>query len=168
VSGNEVRITGSYPDGAGYTIFRAFVFTVELGVLQGTVDWTYSLSPSGVPPVCSGTTELSGERVFEIVAMNLAGATGVPLGAEPVVTFTKDVDPVSIGPSGMRVQGPSGEVPGLFVVAGETVTFTPDPPGFAPMASYTVQVFGEDPSGVRSVAGEILYSSAAFSFTTGG
>jgi hypothetical protein len=62
-SGDTAVVSGTYPDGAGYTTYTAWVLTSEPAGFSGDVAWTYSLDADGAPIECSGTSVVSGVRV---------------------------------------------------------------------------------------------------------
>jgi hypothetical protein len=171
VSGNEVTVSGTYPEDGGYTTFQGSGFSVDGDALVGLIVWTWSTSPTGVPVVCAGTTDITGIRLLEILSFDRDGQTDVPLDASLTFEFTHDVDPTSVHDGSVRIRyGPTFqlETVGAWQVNGSTLVFQPGPGGWEPATLYTVNFnISDPPNGVASTGGLYLGEEGTFFiFTT--
>jgi hypothetical protein len=62
VSGSEAVVTGSFPDGAGFSTFTAWVLRAGASGFDGDITWTWSLDESGIPVECEGVSLAAGVR----------------------------------------------------------------------------------------------------------
>ncbi len=95
-----------------------------------------------------------------------SGATNVRLDAAIPVAFSAALAPTTVGTASLQFTGPSGTVAATRVVSGDgrLVTITPAAP-LAPSSTYRIQAdYGS--TGLRGTAGNPIYRSFAFTFTT--
>ncbi len=88
-------------------------------------------------------------------------ATGVYPEEIIKVRFDDDVDPLTVNGDSFSVSDDQGTVPGLLVVSGDTVTFTPAEP-FPYGKNYTVTLTG----GIRTRSGASLQHDFGWTFST--
>lgn len=89
------------------------------------------------------------------------GATGTAVNAKVLATFTKAMDPPTIGASSFTVKRGASLVPGTVSYAGTTATFVPAA-NFAPSTTYTATIS----SAAKDSVGHPLASPYTWSFTT--
>ncbi len=111
----------------------------------------------------SGVADTSAPSVTTVSPAN--AATGVGISSNIVLTFNKNIDPISVN-SGTIAVALSGSftplVPGSYSVNGAVVTFTP----LAPMPSHTQIFVAAFSGGVKDLAGNSPTSNFSSSFTT--
>jgi hypothetical protein len=110
-----------------------------------------------------------------LLSFNLPNISGVPLNQPLIFTFSADVDPGSINPNVLRVQGNNGPFFEDIVVDGNLVALLPRTPnrdtfsdsGMLPSTTYTVSmsVFPAA-STITSTSGRPLLHADTYQFTT--
>jgi hypothetical protein len=135
---HTVTITTGAKDVSGVGIALNFVWKFTTGQLADTT-----------PPLVSFTSPVP-------------GATGTPINAKVLATFSKAMDPSTISASTFTVKHGTTAVTGSVTYAGTTATFVPSG-NLAPSTTYTAAIT----TGAKDSIGHPLASNYAWSFTTG-
>lgn len=132
------RITTGLSDVAGNHLASDFVWT-----------FTTAPQPDTTPPTVTAVSPL-------------AGATGVPIGADVSATFSEAVAPASVSATTFTLSAGVVPVLGTVSLTGQVATFTPLVPLLF-STTYTARLT----TAVEDLAGNNLASDQVWSFTTG-
>lgn len=158
---NEGSHTASFTPGAGLAPSTSYTAALNTGVkdiydipMAASYSWTFTTGEADVtPPAITGRYPA-------------ANATGVPLSAHVVVTFTEELHPASLDQGHFILQGPYGAAPTTLSSASAgpaafVVTLAPDA-SLLPTTVYTVTVKGT----TADWAGLTLGADSQWSFET--
>src|SRR6266849_982468 len=114
----------------------------------------------------TGTSSVANTTQPTVVSVNpAAGATGVPVTSNIVLTFNETIDPTTVNGNTIPVALNTNLSPvlaGNYAVSGTTVTFTP----LTPLPGSTTVFVDVIPNGVQDISGNKNASNFQSSFTT--
>jgi hypothetical protein len=134
-----------------YTATIAAAVEDSTGIALGTnYVWTFTTAGSAVAPTVTATTPLD-------------NATAVSINTKPTATFSKAMDPATLGALTFTLNQGATNVPGAVTLDGATNTaiFSPAAP-LAPNLVYTATVT----TGAKDLGGAALAANHPWSFTT--
>lgn len=153
------------------TLYTATITTAATDLAGNALAGTSALLPAASNHVWSFTTGATADTVAPTVtAVNPADAsTGVCLTKSVNATFSKPMDPASIGNTTFGVTAGGVAVAGtvIYNTASQIATFTPTAAtGFAASTAFVVTVRSGS-TGVKDLAGNALAVDRVWGFTTG-
>lgn len=129
VEGDQAVVHGTYPDGVGYTTFKSWVLNAQPSGFDGDVTWTFSLSATGLPVSCQGTSTVFGELAPPPITVAVtplpASQTGDPVSHAMAIagacggTYWAELQSGAL-PNGVTFEvsnqsSPAGDVPVLLI-----------------------------------------------------
>jgi hypothetical protein len=157
VTVNGATNTATFTPAAALATSLLYTATITTGAqdsggtaLAAEHTWSFTTAPNAAPPVVTATTPLD-------------VATGVGTNAKPTATFSKAMDPATLGATTFTLRQGATSVSGAVTVNGATNTAT-----FTPAAAlgtnlvYTATIT----TGARDSGGTALAAEHTWSFTT--
>lgn len=176
VEGATATLTGVVTSGTGFRVYTRVTLVRSGAVITGSASWQESLSATGSPATCTGTSTFRAVPRMELLGFNLPNVSGVALNQPLVFTFSDALDPTSVTPDTVQVVGAASPSFDSITTDGSLLALLPRLPSFPDLSdaglqagtTYAVSV----PDGVgaqqvvRSIHGAPLTAGGSFSFQT--
>ena len=154
---------------AASTLFTATVTTGAQDLAGNALAGNIATLPAASSAVWTFTTSAAPDTTRPTITLKVpaANAVAVPLNSKVIVTFSENMDPLTVDDNSVLLQGPGANaIIGTvsYAVGAKTATFTPTTPAtLAANTLYTATVT----TSAKDLAGNSLLKNTVWTFTTG-